>query len=436
PELTVDVLHKMIERGEPVLVLDSRPYSEFEASHLPGARSAPIGEIARAAADLASDPSVPIVTNCAGRTRSIIAAHLLRRMNLPNPVYALKGGTGAWRIAGWGDELASGADPSQARPSPSSVAAADEFAMRLRSEDRIALVTPSEMRARIAANELLYILDVRLGEEYAAGHIAGARFCSATQVQFIADALVGVQYAPVVTIGDGHARATVAASILKGMGYQNVAVLEGGYLAWAACGYETETGAPFEVDYGQPAWLPRFLQEFPAELGQPRELPVPKIENARERATFVSADALRDTLGATPLPVLIDLRGAGAFATGHIPGARWMSRGWLEFKIAESARSDARVVLYSRRETESVLAAATLAALGYRNVAVLQGGFENWKRRGFDVEEGLGAQSELEEIAVAEIGLFGAGKFGYSNERMARYLKDEEALGRRYHRSS
>ncbi|MDO8434266.1 MAG: rhodanese-like domain-containing protein, partial [Candidatus Binatus sp.] len=47
PELTVDVLHKMIERGEPVLVLDSRPYSEFEASHLPGARSAPIGEIAR-----------------------------------------------------------------------------------------------------------------------------------------------------------------------------------------------------------------------------------------------------------------------------------------------------------------------------------------------------------------------------------------------------
>jgi hypothetical protein len=52
------------------------------------------------------------------------------------------------------------------------------------------------------------------------------------------------------------------------------------------------------------------------------------------------------------------------------------------------------------------------------------------------IEEGLGQQSDLEETAVAEIGLFGAGKFGYSNERKARYLKDEEALGRRDHRHS
>lgn len=91
-ELTAAVLHQMLEGGERVTVVDSRPYPEFKASHLPGARSAPIGDIALAAKDLASDPAVPIVTNCAGRTRSIIAAHLLRRMNLPNPVYALKGG--------------------------------------------------------------------------------------------------------------------------------------------------------------------------------------------------------------------------------------------------------------------------------------------------------------------------------------------------------
>lgn len=434
PELTVDVLHRMLERGEPVIVLDSRPYSEFKASHLPGARSTPIGDIALAAAELASGPPVPIVTNCAGRTRSIIAAHLLRRMNLRNPVYALKGGTGAWRIAGWGDELASGDDSAPARRSPSSLAAADEFAKRLRSEDRIALVTPGELRSRIAANELLYILDVRSGEEYAAGHIAGARFCSGTQVQFAVDALVGVQNAPVVTVCDGHVRATVAASILRGMGYANVAVLEGGYPAWSAYGYDTETGAPFEIDYGEPAWLARFLHDFPADLGKPRELPVPEIEKARERATFVIADALRESLGATLPPVVIDLRGAGEFATAHIPGARWLSRGWLELRIAVAARSNARVVLYARRETESVLAASTLGALGYRDVAVLQGGFENWKQRGLELEDGLGTQSELEEIAVAEIGLFGAGKFGYSNERMARYLKDEEALGRRHRR--
>lgn len=128
------------------------------------------------------------------------------------------------------------------------------------------------------------------------------------------------------------------------------------------------------------------------------------------------------------------MRGAGDFATAHIAGARWLSRGWLELKIAEIARREDRVVVYSRHETRSVLAASALAELGYRDVAVLQGGFENWRQRGVDIQEGLGRRSDLEEIAVSEIGLFGAGKFGYSNERMARYLKDEEALGRRYHR--
>ena len=202
-ELTATKLHSMLERGEPVTIVDSRPYPEFKASHLPGAQSTPIGEIALAAKDLASDPAVPIVTNCAGRTRSIIAAHLLRRMNLPSPVYALKGGTGAWRIAGWGDELASGDDQVQAQPSPSSLAAAEEFATRLRSEDHIALITPGELWSRIEAKEFLYILDVRAGANYVAGHIPGARFCSATQVQFAADALVGVQNAPVVMVMRG-----------------------------------------------------------------------------------------------------------------------------------------------------------------------------------------------------------------------------------------
>ncbi|HVA81558.1 MAG TPA: rhodanese-like domain-containing protein [Candidatus Binataceae bacterium] len=432
PEMTVDELHRTLAAGERVCILDSRPRSEYRASHLPGAHSAPIGHIALMVTDLASDSTVPVVTNCAGRTRSIIAAHLLRRMNLPNPVYALKGGTGAWRIAGWGDELASGDDPALAPSSPSSLAAAAEFAMRLRSEDRIALVTPSEVRSRIAANELLYILDLRPGAEYAAGHIAGARLCDGTQVQFAVDALVGVQNAPIVTVCDGHVRATVAASLLRGMGYSNVAVLEGGYPAWTACGYESEVGAPFEIDYGEPAWLARFLQDFPSGLGKPRELPVPGIEAARRGATFVSADALCATLGTPRAPVVIDLRGAGEFAIAHLPGARWLSRGWLELRISEVARADARVVLYSRNDTRSVLAALTLTALGYRDVAVLQGGFENWKRRALEIEDGFGSQPELEETATAEIGLFGVGKFGYSNERMARYLKDEEALGRRH----
>jgi len=433
PELTATELHEMLNRGACVTILDSRPYSEFKASHLPGAHSAPIGDLVLVASDFASESAVPIVTNCAGRTRSIIAAHLLRRMTLANAIYALKGGTGAWRIAGWGEELARGDDPARAQPSPTSLAAAQHFAARIRGEDHIDLITPDALRERLASGELLYVLDVRSGKEYVAGHIVDARFCSATQVQFAADALIGVPNAQVVVLCDGDVRATVTASILKGMGYPKVAVLDGGYPAWCARGFETEAGTPYEIDYGQPAWLARFLQDFPSALGKLRQLVVSGISRLRERVTYISADALQETIAAKS-PVIIDLGGAGEFASAHIAGARWLSRGWLELRIAEVARNDSRVVLYSRDETRSVLAAATLSDLGYRDVRVLEGGFENWKRRGLPIEEGLGAQPELEEVAVAEIGLFGAGKFGYSNERMARYLKDEEALGRRYHR--
>jgi hypothetical protein len=37
-------------------------------------------------------------------------------------------------------------------------------------------------------------------------------------------------------------------------------------------------------------------------------------------------------------------------------------------------------------------------------------------------------------LAIAEVGLLGTGPYGYTNERMAKYLKDEEALGVKYRR--
>ncbi len=429
-EMAADTLHRMLADGNAVCILDSRPRSEYRASHLPGARSAPLSHIVPIVQNLGLDPEVPIVTNCAGRTRSIIAAHLLGRMNLSNPVYALKGGTGAWRIAGWESELSTRDDPAPV--APSSWDEIKEFAARLRREDSIPLIAAEVLRTAKDDNRIAYVLDVRSEQEYVSGHIPGARYCSATQVQFAADALVGVPNAPIVMVCDGTARGTIAGSILRGMGYPDVSVLDGGFPAWAARGYSVETGAPFEIDYGQPAWLARFLQDRSMSAPPPRELPTPGATQARERAKFVSADSLRAELLSSRPPIVIDLRGAGEFATAHVSGARWMPRGWLELKAADQMPLDARVVLYSRRDTRAVLAAATMASLGYRDAAVLEGGFAGWNQQGRQVEDGLGAQPELEEIAAAEIGLFGRGRFGYSNERMARYLRDEEALGRRY----
>jgi rhodanese-related sulfurtransferase len=429
PELSVEKLHRWLAGGERVCILDSRPVTEYRAAHLPGARSAPIGQLALEAYGLIDDSNIPVVTNCAGRTRSIIAAHVLRRMKLPNPIFALKGGTGAWRIAGWSSELASGEDLLHSPTLASTSALAEQFAARLAQEDEISSLTPSELNALLDSDELVYVLDVRQPHEFVDGHLPSARFCSGTQIQFVADALIGVPNARVVTIDDGMARATVAASILKGMGYPRVSFLEGGVAAWQSSCYPMKPGVPEELDYGEPPWLGRFLQDFPPSLGAPKPLPVHGLNEAYSHSNLISANQLVRQ----GCEVLVDMRGAGEFATEHIPGAKCLSRGWLELKIRELAPdTSAGIVLYCRRGVESVLAAATLTQIGYHDIVALDGGFEAWKAHGLAVEEGLGAQNELEEIAFAEVGLFGAGQFGYSNERMARYLRDEEALGRRH----
>lgn len=433
PELTAEELHTRLARGEKIYILDTRTEPEFRNSHLPGAYSTPGGQLPVTVTDIVRERSIPIVTNCAGRTRSLLGAHLLRRMGFPQ-VYALKGGTGAWRIAGYGNELQSG---SGAAPPPVSAAghtACAQFAERVAIEDNIPFIAPRELKARQDRGELLYLLDTRQLDEYRAGHIPGARFCPGTQTALLVECFVGVKNAVIVTMCDGRARGILAAALLKSMGYPRVCVLDGGTTAWTANGFALEAGEPHEVDYGQPGWLTRLLPGLPASV-QPQALPIPGLAAVRAQTSFIAPEALQARLTTDERCLLLDLRSAGDFATAHIPGARWLSRGRLDLRIEQEAQDkNATVILYCRKGTESTLSAPTLNTLGYHRVSILEGGFEAWKGAGLSTEQGLGAQAEFEELAIAEVGLLGSGPYGYSNERMAKYLKDEEELGAKYKR--
>ena len=70
--------------------------------------------------------------------------------------------------------------------------------------------------------------------------------------------------------------------------------------------------------------------------------------------------------------------------------------------------------------------------MGYQHVAVLQGGSNAWQAAELPTEQGLGDQSKYEQLAIEEVGLLGSGPYGFSHERMAKYLRDEEALGQKY----
>jgi rhodanese-related sulfurtransferase len=83
--------------------------------------------------------------------------------------------------------------------------------------------------------------------------------------------------------------------------------------------------------------------------------------------------------------ILLDVREADEYASGHIPGAIHMSRGMLEFKVSSnpalSAR-DLKIVLYCKTSGRAALAAKALHEMGYFNVESIAGGFDAWVAAG------------------------------------------------------
>ena len=83
--------------------------------------------------------------------------------------------------------------------------------------------------------------------------------------------------------------------------------------------------------------------------------------------------------------VLLDVREADEYASGHIPGAIHISRGLLEFKLSNdqsfSAR-DMKIVLYCKNSGRAALASKALHEMGYLHVQSISGGFDAWAAAG------------------------------------------------------
>ena len=113
PSVSAEELKAMMDGGERLVVLDSRPMDEFRVMSIPGGVCCPGAELVHRVGDAAPDPDTLVVVNCAGRTRSIIGAQSLINAGIPNRVTALRNGTMGWHLAGY--ELAHGRDD---RPPP------------------------------------------------------------------------------------------------------------------------------------------------------------------------------------------------------------------------------------------------------------------------------------------------------------------------------
>ena len=80
---------------------------------------------------------------------------------------------------------------------------------------------------------------------------------------------------------------------------------------------------------------------------------------------------------------IIDVRESDEWRQGHIPQATFIPRGFLELRVEEKLPDRKRpVILQCASGTRSLLAARTLAEMGYENLYNLTGGFNGWKDKG------------------------------------------------------
>jgi molybdopterin/thiamine biosynthesis adenylyltransferase len=115
--------------------------------------------------------------------------------------------------------------------------------------------------------------------------------------------------------------------------------------------------------------------------------------------------------------VVIDVREAEEWSTGHIPGAKHVPKSFLESRIEGAATDrDQHVILYCQSGNRSAWAARTMIEdLGYENVESMTGGFTLWKDRGYEVEQPRTLSAEQRErysrhLLLPEVGIEGQQK--------------------------
>ncbi len=403
PTIDAGELGRRMASGEEIVILDSRTPEEYRRFCIPGGRSVPGAELPLRVTDIIKErPDATVVVNCAGRTRSIIGARVLQRMGLPK-VVSLRNGTAGWTLAGL--RLEQGAERVELpAPSPEGLAAAEAFATRVAKEDGVRHLSVEELRQVMerAGQEPMYLVDVRTQEEFARGHIPGFWWFPGGQAVQRSDDVVAVRNAAVVFCCDGLVRSSVTASWYRQMGFPNVSAVNGGTSAWTGSGLALESGDAEPSPFG--------LEQATAAL-----------------RTVAPAELAAELAGAAP-PSLIFVDTSKDFANGHVLGASWLPRGWLELRIDSLAPDRSKSLVVTDVDGRyALLSAATLIKLGYRDVRVLAGGTAAWKQAGLPLERGLsGVMGPPDDVVPT-----GTDR---NTADMMHYLRWEEALGEKYER--
>jgi hypothetical protein len=350
PWITSDELGARVQRGDNIVVVDSRTPEEFAAFSLPFALSVPGAELVYRIGEIAPDPQTLVVVNCAGRTRSIVGAQTLIDAGIPNPVVSLRNGTMDWLLTG--RRLAHGRRTPLPEPGAVALVTARERAASVAQRAGVQSIDAAEL-ARFeseATERTLYRFDVRTREEYPAGHLPGWRWAPGGQLVQATDEYAATRGARIVLADWDGVRALTTGAWLAQLG-------------WEVFTYVPPTLATLEVG-AEPV---RVLASH---------APAPQL----------SVQQAQELLG-EGRAIVFDVDSRPAFEKQHIAGARFAVPDRLPSFV--QALPPAQVVVLT--SPDGVLArsvAAELAARTGRDVRSVVGGTSAWAAAGLPLGQG------------------------------------------------
>jgi len=231
---------------------------------------------------------------------------------------------------------------------------------------RIAIRSFADIRAALLARQEVALLDVREEAPFAEDHPLFAANLPLSRLEIEVYARVPRRSTPVTVYDDGEGLAERAAERLLALGYNDVALLEGGLAGWR------EAGGELFIDVNVPS----------KAFGE--------LVEAERHTPSLAAEEVKALLDEKADVVVLDARRFDEYQTMSIPGGISVPGAELVLRVRELAPDPAtRVIVNCAGRTRSLIGTQSLVNAGIPNaVAALRNGTIGWTLAGQQLEHG------------------------------------------------
>lgn len=232
----------------------------------------------------------------------------------------------------------------------------------------IPTISVPELKTWLHDGQELAILDPREEESFSVSHLLHAANLPLSRIEDLAPRLLPRRGVRIAVTDHGEGLAARAAELLQGFGYENVSLLAGGNLAWAAAGQPLYSGVHVPSK--------AFAEVVEHDWSTP----------------WITARDLKALQDSGEKLLLIDARPAAEHANHTIPGSIPVPGAELPRRIGGLVSSDEElVVVHCGGRTRSIIGAQALISAGLPNrVVSLKDGTMAWALEGYDLRFGAG----------------------------------------------